>query len=75
VGSTSAAKATAVTEGAPVLLSLLALGPADAGLVVRRVAGLRFLRKFAMVVAAEETLPPGARALGAALRASVITSG
>jgi DNA-binding transcriptional LysR family regulator len=75
VGSTSAAKATAVTEGTPVLLSLLALGPADAGLVVRRVEGLRFLRKFAMVVAAEETLPPGARALATALRASVITGG
>ena len=75
VGSTSAAKATALEEGAPVLLSLLALGPADAGLVVRRVDGMRFLRKFAMVVAAEETLPPGARALAAALRAGVITEG
>jgi DNA-binding transcriptional LysR family regulator len=75
VGSTSAAKATAVSEGAPVLLSLLALGPADAGLVVRRVDGMRFLRRFAMVVAAEETLPSGARALAAALRSSVITAG
>jgi DNA-binding transcriptional LysR family regulator len=75
VGSTSAAKATALEEGAPVLLSLLALGPADAGLVVRRVDGMRFLRKFAMVVAAAETLRPGARALAAALRAGVITEG
>src|SRR5215218_7690748 len=63
VGSTSAAKATALSEGVPVLLSLLALGPADSGLVVRRVEGLRFLRQFAMVVAAEETLRPAARAL------------
>jgi hypothetical protein len=75
VGSTSAAKATALSEGAPVLLSRLALGPADSGLVVRRVEGLRFLRRFAMVVAAEETLPAGARALATALRASVITEG
>jgi hypothetical protein len=75
VGSTNAAKATALSEGAPVLLSLLALGPADAGLVVRRVDGMRFLRKFAMVVAAEETLRPAARALAAALRAGVITEG
>jgi len=75
VGSTSAAKATAVSESAPVLLSLLAMGPADAQLVVRRVEGLRFLRSFAMVVAAEETLRPGARALAGALRDSVITSG
>jgi hypothetical protein len=42
---------------------------------VRRVDGLRLLRKFAMVVAAEETLRPAARALAAALRASVITDG
>ena len=75
VGSTSAAKATAVEERAPVLLSLLAVGPADTGLVVRRVEGVRFLRRFAMVLAAEETLRPGARALAAALRASVITGG
>jgi DNA-binding transcriptional LysR family regulator len=75
VGSTSAAKATAVSERAPVLLSLLAMGPADAGLVVRRVEGLRFLRSFAMVVGAEETLRPAARALAAALRATAITHG
>ena len=75
VGSTSAAKATALSEGAPVLLSSLALGPADRGLVVRRVEGLSFRRRFAMVVAAEETLRPAARALAAALRAGVITGG
>ena len=67
VGSTSAAKATAIGECAPVLLSSLALGAADVGFVVRRADGLRFDRTFAMVVAAEGTLRPAARALAAAL--------
>jgi DNA-binding transcriptional LysR family regulator len=67
VGSTSAAKATALEEGAPVLLSLLAVGPADSQLVVRRVRGLDLTRRFVMVAGAEETLPAGARALAAAL--------
>jgi DNA-binding transcriptional LysR family regulator len=71
VGSTSAAKATALEECAPVLLSLLALGPADEGLVVRRVRGLDFTRRFVMVAGAEETLPAAARALAAALLGSV----
>jgi DNA-binding transcriptional LysR family regulator len=71
VGSTSAAKATALSEGAPVLLSRLAVGPADAGLVVRRVRGIPFPRRFVMVAGAEETLPAGARALAAALTAGV----
>jgi DNA-binding transcriptional LysR family regulator len=71
VGSTSAAKATALSEDAPVLISRLAVGPADSGLVVRRVKGMRFPRRFAMVVGAEETLPAGARALAAALSAGV----
>jgi DNA-binding transcriptional LysR family regulator len=77
VGSTSAAKATALEESAPVLLSLLAVGPADEGLVVRRIRGLDLTRRFVMVAGAEETLPAGARALAAALTASVhgITSG
>jgi DNA-binding transcriptional LysR family regulator len=75
VGSTSAAKATAMSEGAPVLLSSLALGAADLGFVVRRPDGLSFPRTFAMVVAAEATLRPAARALAAALRADVITAG
>lgn len=73
VGSTSAAKATAMSEGAPVLLSSLALGAADVGFTVRRVDGLRFERRFAMVVAAAGTLRPPARALVAALRGEVIT--
>jgi DNA-binding transcriptional LysR family regulator len=75
VGSTSAAKAAAIGECAPVLLSSLALGAADIGLVVRRAEGLRFERSFAMVVAAEETLRPAARALAAALRPEPITAG
>jgi DNA-binding transcriptional LysR family regulator len=74
VGSTSAAKATALEECAPVLLSLLAVGPADTGLVVRRVRGLDLSRRFVMVAGAEETLPASARALAAALLAG-ITSG
>jgi DNA-binding transcriptional LysR family regulator len=71
VGSTSAAKAAAVSEEAPVLLSRLAVGPADSALVVRRVQGLRFPRRFVMVVGAQETLPAGARALATALAAGV----
>jgi DNA-binding transcriptional LysR family regulator len=71
VGSTSAAKATALSEGAPVLLSKMAVGAADEGLVVRRVRGLSFPRRFVTVVGAEETLPAGARALAAALAAGV----
>src|SRR4051794_11499559 len=70
VGSTSAAKATALEEGAPVLISRMAVGPAD-GLVVRRVKGLDLKRRFVIVTGAEETLPAGARALMAALSASV----
>jgi DNA-binding transcriptional LysR family regulator len=70
VGSTSAAKATALEEGAPVLISRMAVGPAD-GLVVRRVKGLDLKRRFVIVTGAEETLPAGARALIAALSASV----
>src|SRR2546423_11477160 len=71
VGSTSAAKATALSENAPVLLSRMAVGPADAGLLVRRVRGIPFPRSVLMVAGAEETLPAGARALAAALVAGV----
>jgi DNA-binding transcriptional LysR family regulator len=71
VGSTSAAKATAMSERAPMLISRMAVGPADTELVVRRVRGISFPRKFVTVVGAEETLPAGARALAAALAAGV----
>ena len=63
VGSTSAAKATAISEGAPILLSRLALRVAGEGLGARRVAGMRFLRRFVLLVGAEETLTAAARAL------------
>ena len=77
VGSTSAAKAAALSEDAPVLISRMAVGPGDEALVVRRVRGLKFPRRFVMVAGAEETLPAGARALAAALvaGAQAITSG
>jgi DNA-binding transcriptional LysR family regulator len=63
VGSTSAAKATAITEGAPILLSRLALRADGQALAARRVAGMQFPRRFALLVGAEETLTTAARAL------------
>ena len=63
VGSTSAAKATAIAQNAPVLLSRLALRAAGDGLVARRVAGMPFRRRFALLVGAEETLSAAAHAL------------
>lgn len=74
VGSTSAAKAAALSEGAPALLSRLAIGRDDAGLEIRRPRGLRFERSFVLLLGAEETLAPAARALLDHLR-RVITSG
>src|SRR5947199_4349598 len=47
VGSTSAAKATALSEGAPALLLQLAVSAGEA-LVIRRVSGVRFARRFVM---------------------------
>ncbi|KKK90316.1 hypothetical protein LCGC14_2724220, partial [marine sediment metagenome] len=63
VGSTSAAKAAALSERVPVLLSRLAVRDAGEGFVARRVRGLRFPRHFALILASEESLTPGARAL------------
>ena len=63
VGSTSAAKATALSEQAPALLSQLAVRNSDESFVTRRVRGLRFPRHFALVFASEDTLTPDARAL------------
>jgi DNA-binding transcriptional LysR family regulator len=68
IGSTTAAKATAISERAPVLLSLRALEASSEALVVRRVADLRFLRRFVLMHAGEESLPSGARALYRFLR-------
>jgi DNA-binding transcriptional LysR family regulator len=63
VGSTSAAKATAVSEGAPVLLSRLAVRADEEGLVARSVAGIDLSRRFVLVLGAEEALSPSALAL------------
>ena len=62
-GSTSAAKAAAVSESAPVLLSKLAVRGEGEGLVARRVAGMSFPRRFVLLLGAEETLTPAAHAL------------
>ncbi len=68
IGSTTAAKATAVSKRVPVLLSLRALEGPSERLVVRRVAGLRFLRRFVLLHAGEGSLPSEARALYRFLR-------
>ena len=70
VGSTSAAKETALAEGAPVLLSRLAVGD-DSELLVRRLKGLTFDRRFIVLLGGEETLTPTARALIDHLRGAV----
>jgi DNA-binding transcriptional LysR family regulator len=63
IGSTTAAKATAVSRRVPVLLSLLALESRSQGLLVRRAADLRFRRRFVLAHPQDETLTPAARAL------------
>jgi DNA-binding transcriptional LysR family regulator len=63
VGSTSAARETALAEHAPVLLSRLAVRADDKTLVPLRVAGLRFRRRFVVLIGGGETLTPAARAL------------
>lgn len=64
IGSTAAAIATAISEGAPALLSSLALtAPGGERLVSRRVAGLDLERRFVVVHTGEEGLPAPARAL------------
>ncbi|MFN8164118.1 MAG: LysR family transcriptional regulator [Solirubrobacterales bacterium] len=71
IGSTAAAITTALSQGAPVLLSSLALGaPRSEGLTVRRAAGLRFDRRFVLVHGGEESLPAPARALAQHLLAA-----
>jgi DNA-binding transcriptional LysR family regulator len=61
VGSTSAAKATAISECAPVLLSRLAVRGNGEGLVERPVEGVDFQRRFVLLLGAE--VRPAARAL------------
>jgi DNA-binding transcriptional LysR family regulator len=63
IGSTTAAKATARSEHAPVLLSLLAMKGRGQALVVRRVAGVRFVRHFVVLHGDEKNLPAAARDL------------
>jgi DNA-binding transcriptional LysR family regulator len=63
VGSTSAAKATAVEECAPVLLSAIAVERDDEGLAVKRVRGLNLSRQFVLILGSQESLSPAARAL------------
>jgi DNA-binding transcriptional LysR family regulator len=74
VGSTSAAKATAISESAPVLLSSIALVRDDA-FVVKPVRGLDLRRDFSLLFAAHRSLAPGARALVHHLLGRAITSG
>lgn len=62
LGSTAVAKATAISECAPLLISSLAVSDRD-GFVVRRAQGLRFDRRFALVFGSRESLPERARAL------------
>jgi DNA-binding transcriptional LysR family regulator len=63
VGSTSAAKATAVSEGAPLLVSKLAFSNGDADLVQRSVEGIDFRRRFVLLLGGDENLRSPARAL------------
>jgi DNA-binding transcriptional LysR family regulator len=64
IGSTVAAVDAALSERAPVLLSSLALAaPLSKGLLVRRIAGVSFERRFVIVHCGEESLPAPARAL------------
>lgn len=64
IGSTTAARAAALAERAPVLVSLMALGDDERELVVRRVAGLDLRRRFALLHPGSlQDLTPSARAL------------
>ena len=63
VGSTSAAKATALSEGAPVLLSGIAVERDDEGFAVKRVRGIDLARQFVLLFGAHESVSPAARAL------------
>lgn len=63
VGSTGAAIAAAITGGAPVLISALAIPSDDEHMVVRRVQGLRFPRRFVMLWSARDALGLEVRAL------------
>jgi DNA-binding transcriptional LysR family regulator len=68
VGSTTALRETALSEGAPALLSRLAVRDSDS-LVTCRVRGLRFPRRFVFLLGGEEGLSASGRALLAHLQA------
>lgn len=63
VGSTSAAKSTAIKENVPLVVSNKAVEGEEARFAVCSVRGLSFPRKFVILVAGEETVSSGARAL------------
>lgn len=64
IGSTTAARAAAVAERAPLLVSRMALGEDEHELAVRRVAGLDTRRRFALLHPGSiDDLTPPARAL------------
>jgi DNA-binding transcriptional LysR family regulator len=63
VGSTSAAKATAISERAPVLLSGISVARDDEGFAVKRVHGLDLARQFVLLMGSHESLSPAGRAL------------
>jgi DNA-binding transcriptional LysR family regulator len=75
VGSTSAAKATATSERAPVLLSAIALSHDDEEFAVKRVHGLDLARHFVLLLGAEGSVAPAARALVEHLLRVPITEG
>jgi len=75
IGNTAAAKEAALHECAPVLLSMISMTPANDQLLVRRVAGLRFPRRFVLLYGTEEGLSPMARALAEHIRMSVAADG
>ncbi len=70
VGSTSAARDAALSEGAPVLLSRLAIGRPRDPLVAVPVEGVRFERRFVFLLGDEANLSGSARALLNHLRAA-----
>lgn len=63
VGSTSAAKATAISERAPVLLSGIAMQRDDEGFVVKQVRDLDLSRQFVLLLGSQESVSPATRAL------------
>ena len=73
-GSTSAVKAAALSECAPALLSQLALTGQAPNLVVCRVRGMRFTRRFALIHGGDGNLRPVVRALAEELLRSSASS-